>query len=296
MMNCHKEPEFQIRDIPSLRGYIASRSSERHWTSKPSFVNCQGLAMIWITLASLGNILGCTYASVVNQQIKAILATHEISNGIFDALKVLEVQLEEVKTCFLSHHALTMSLMPLLVAAAQTSGRMDRVRIVNVASDMAFRMGPEAINYQDPNLTDVTGQLASWRRYGHFKQASIFAAKAITERYQPLDVTAYSLHPGLIKSGLQSHSNNIFGAMTRVAMKVGPTSTPLEGSMNSLFCATTSQAYEHAGRYYVPVQKLDDRANKWLDDPQAVGRLWDLANKQLKEHGFVFENLPRYYA
>jgi NAD(P)-dependent dehydrogenase (short-subunit alcohol dehydrogenase family) len=66
------------------------------------------------------------------------------------------------QTCFLSHHALTMSLMPLLVAAAQTTGRMDRVRIVNVASDMAFRMGPEAINYQDPNLTDVTGQLAPW--------------------------------------------------------------------------------------------------------------------------------------
>lgn len=134
------------------------------------------------------------------------------------------------------------------------------------------------------------------RRYGHCKQASIIAAKAITERYQPLGVTAYSLHPGLIKSGLQSHSNNIFGAMTRVAMKVGPTSTPLEGSMNYLFCATTSQAYGHAGRYYVPIQKLDDRANKWLDDPQAVGKLWDLANKQMKEHGFVFEDLPRYYA
>lgn len=134
------------------------------------------------------------------------------------------------------------------------------------------------------------------RRYGHCKQASIIAAKAITERYQPLGITAYSLHPGLIKSGLQSHSNNIFGAMTRVAMKVGPTSTPLEGSMNSLFCATTPQAYEHAGRYYVPVQKLDDKANKWLDDPQAVGKLWDLANKQLKDHGFVFEDLPRYYA
>ncbi|KAH7235040.1 uncharacterized protein BKA55DRAFT_708999, partial [Fusarium redolens] len=182
------------------------------------------------------------------------------------------------QTCFLSHHALTMSLMPLLVAAAQTSGRMDRVRVVNVASDMAFRMGPEAINYEDPNLTGVTGQLAPWRRYGHCKQASIIAAKAITERYQPLGVTAYSLHPGIIKSGLQSHSNSIFGAMTRVAMKVGPTSTPLEGSMNSLFCATSSQAYEHAGRYYVPVQKLDDKANKWLDDPQAVGKLWDLAN------------------
>jgi retinol dehydrogenase 12 len=66
------------------------------------------------------------------------------------------------QTCFLSHHALTMSLMPLLVAAAQTSGRMDRVRVVNVASDMAFRMGPEAINYEDPNLTGVTGQLAPW--------------------------------------------------------------------------------------------------------------------------------------
>jgi hypothetical protein len=55
-----------------------------------------------------------------------------------------------------------MELMPLLISAAQVSGRMDRARIINVASDMALRMGPETINYEDPNLTDVTGTLAPW--------------------------------------------------------------------------------------------------------------------------------------
>jgi hypothetical protein len=53
--------------------------------------------MIWIILALLRNVLGCTYPSVVDQQVKAILATHEIRSGVFDALEVLEVQLEEVK-------------------------------------------------------------------------------------------------------------------------------------------------------------------------------------------------------
>lgn len=74
------------------------------------------------------------------------------------------------QTCFLSHHALTMSLMPLLVTAAQVSGRMDRVRIINVASDMALRMGPEAIHYDDPNLTNETGKLAPWyaAQFHHF--------------------------------------------------------------------------------------------------------------------------------
>ncbi|KAF4335898.1 reductase [Fusarium beomiforme] len=325
MMNCHKEPEFQIRDIPSLRGYvaivtggnsgigyettlqlalkgarvyIASRSSER--VNKAISEMRQNspdldLHFLKLDLQDLQSIKDTT-ADFMSRENRLDLLINNA--GIMASPWQLTKDGIEVQwqTCFLSHHALTMSLMPLLVSAAQISGRMDRVRIVNVASDMATKMGPETINYADPNLTDLTGQLAPWRRYGHCKQASIIAAKAITERYQPLGVTAYSLHPGLIKSGLQSHSNSIFGAMTRMAMKVGPTSTPLEGSMNSLFCATSSQAYEHAGRYYIPVQKLDDKANKWLDDPSAVNKLWELASRQLKEHGFVFEDMPRNYA
>lgn len=150
---------------------------------------------------------------------------------------------------------------------------------------------------EKPRLCALENVLTCTRkRYGHCKEANIIAARAITDRYQSLGVTAYSVHPGIVKSGLQSHNpSKIFGAVSKIAMTVGPTSTTLEAALNSLFCATSGRAFANPGRYYVPVTKLDDRANKWLDDPQAVNKLWDLATKQLKEHGFAVGNLPQYY-
>lgn len=67
------------------------------------------------------------------------------------------------QTNFLAHHALTLSLLPMFRQTAQlSSGKKGCVRIVNVASDMAFMVGPKNVDYQDPNMTDVTGTLAPW--------------------------------------------------------------------------------------------------------------------------------------
>lgn len=67
------------------------------------------------------------------------------------------------QTCFLGPHALTLSLMPLLKSTAlQYPNNKGRVRVVNVASDAAFLMGPRCIMYNDPNMSEVTGTLAPW--------------------------------------------------------------------------------------------------------------------------------------
>lgn len=65
------------------------------------------------------------------------------------------------QTCFLGHHALTLGLIPLLKStAAQNPNVKDRVRIVNLSSEMAFFLGPKTINYSDPNMSDLSGSLA----------------------------------------------------------------------------------------------------------------------------------------
>ncbi|KAF5023478.1 hypothetical protein F66182_4478 [Fusarium sp. NRRL 66182] len=325
-MPCNKtEPEFQLTDIPELQGYVAivtgGNSGVGYETSLQ--LALRG-ARVYIASRSLDRVnkaisdmkqtfsnLDLHFLKLDLQDLQSVKSTAADFTARENRLDILinnagimaspweltkdgfEIQWQ---TCFLSHHALTMSLMPSLVAAAQTSGRSDRVRIINVASDMAIRLGPNSINDEDPNLADLTGTLAPWRRYAHCKAASIIAARAITDRYRSLGVTAYSLHPGLIKSGLQAHNPGLLGAMSRLAFKVGPSSTPLEGSMNSLYCATSPKAFQSAGRYHVPVAKVDDKADKWLEDPQAVDKLWVLASTQLKEHGFIFDDLPQYYA
>lgn len=105
---------------------------------------------------------------------------------------------------------------------------------------------------------------------------------------------AFSVHPGIIKSNLQSHDASFLGMLTRTAVKIAPTSTPLDGARTSLFCATSPRAISSAGLYLIPFGKVDPRANRWLNDDEAVEKLWQLASSQLKKHGFAIEDLPKY--
>lgn len=87
-------------------------------------------------------------------------------------------------------------------------------------------------------------------------------------------MTAYSLHPGLIASNLQSADPGLVGQLMRIGMKMRST-TPLEGCYNSLFCATHPVAFQQGqGRYYVPIAKLDSKADKWMNDREGNAKLW----------------------
>jgi hypothetical protein len=109
----------------------------------------------------------------------------------------------------------------------------------------------------------------------------------MNDRYQTKGITAYSLHPGIVQSNLQSHDTSVIGTISRMAMKIVPTSSAVDGARTSLYCATSLKAIDFAGLYMVPFGKVDNRANRWLNDAKAVDRLWELANNQLKNHGFA---------
>lgn len=60
-----------------------------------------------------------------------------------------------------------------------------------------------------------------------------------------------------------------------LAMRVTPTTSPIEGARNSLYCATSPEAPQKgAGRYFVPVGKLQPKVDKWLDDREGNAALW----------------------
>lgn len=99
-------------------------------------------------------------------------------------------------------------------------------------------------------------------------------------------VTAYSLHPGIVRSNLQSHDTTVIGTVVRAVMKVTARSTPLEGAYNSLFCATSPLAPARGqGRFFAPVGKLESKADGWLNDAETNRRLWEWGEEQLKRLG-----------
>jgi hypothetical protein len=93
-------------------------------------------------------------------------------------------------------------------------------------------------------------------------------------------VTAYSLHPGVVPTNLQGRDPSFFGSFMHLAMRVTPTVTPLEASLNSLFAATSPEAYTRAqGKFILPVGKLSKSVDKWLDDRRGNIELWEYSER-----------------
>jgi hypothetical protein len=141
------------------------------------------------------------------------------------------------------------------------------------------------------------------QRYGHSKQAAIRWSKELNDRYRFkgrlkilcchsytiltqsfLGITAYSLHPGLIRSNLQNGDPSMVGRIMRVGMSIAVKTTPLEGSYNSLFCATSPTAPAAGeGCYFKPVGQREDsrQALEWLGDRETNTRLWQLGENAM---------------
>lgn len=64
------------------------------------------------------------------------------------------------------------------------------------------------------------------------------------------------------------------------SMKITPTVTPLEGSLTSLFAATSPDAPSKAqGRFILPVGKVGKSVDKWLEDRQGNRELWEWSER-----------------
>ena len=96
-------------------------------------------------------------------------------------------------------------------------------------------------------------------------------------------VTAYSLHPGIVATGLQSGDQGAFGKITRPLTKYLSFSTTLEASCNTFFAATSTDAVADAGRFFMPVGKLEPKADGFIKDTAGNDALWELGNRQMRK-------------
>lgn len=59
-----------------------------------------------------------------------------------------------------------------------------------------------------------------------------------------------------------------------------------DGATSTLFCATSANAVENSGGYFVPFGKLDKRPDRWNDDEAVVEKLWVESERMAREAGF----------
>lgn len=177
----------------------------------------------------------------------------------------------------MGHFLLTQLLLPALL-------KPDSARIVNVASvghNAAFR------GLQFDQL--AKGELSNtFERYGVSKLSNILHAKELDRRYP--SITAVSVHPGVILSGLYDSfeaANPVNKAMMAVMKKVWWV-TEKEGSLNQLYCATQQDV--QGGAYYLPVGCVGKAWNpagpsRFARDAKLAQQLWEFSLKEVEKRG-----------
>ena len=170
----------------------------------------------------------------------------------------------------IGHAYLTQLLMPTLIANAPS-------RIVVVSSEL--HSGP-ALNYQalDRMSTSAANAKKGWgvmSSYQQSKLANVLFARALASRYKGKQITAYSVHPGIIDTNLGSDLGFI-----NFFKKFIPMKTIEQGAATTVYCAMKSDLEKETGRYFND-STVTNRAEKWTEND--VNTCWQWTEKVIQE-------------
>jgi len=159
-------------------------------------------------------------------------------------------------TNHLGHFALTMRLMPRVIAAG-------RARIVNVASIGHYRA--KGIDFDA--IRKPTRSLTALPEYAVSKLANVLFTRELARRVGPRGVHSYALHPGAVASDAWRR----VPWPLRPLMKLGMISNA-EGAKTTLFCATSPDVADQNGLYYEKC--LEKRPSALALDDALAEQLW----------------------
>ncbi len=173
------------------------------------------------------------------------------------------------ETTFAVNHLAPFLLTNLLLDKLKGSAP---ARIVNVAS-RAHR-GKE-IDFGDLMSERGYGVM---RTYGRSKLANILFTRALAKRLAGSNVTANSLHPGLIATGI-GQTNALARLVWKLVVKVRGGISVEEGARTSLYLATSPDVEGLSGGYYVKCRlaELQTRAEAVSD--AVAERLWKVSEE-----------------
>jgi retinol dehydrogenase 12 len=160
----------------------------------------------------------------------------------------------------LGHFALTQALLPLLTASAPA-------RIVNVASDSHYQA--KGINFD--GLRSRTKGITGLPEYAVSKLCNVLHAAELGRRLAGTDVTAYSLHPGVVASQIWRRVPwPVRQIVTRRMLTIE------QGARTSLYCATSPEVAGETGLYYDKCKRTEPSR---LATRELAARLWEYSEQ-----------------
>ena len=170
----------------------------------------------------------------------------------------------------LSPFVLTSELLPLLRAAAAEEHRDFGARIVNVASS-AHRSG---VRWDDLASERRYGMM---RAYGQAKALMIMTTNELARRLEGTGVTANSVHPGVVRTGIARKSGNRLMGIGFDLIARWVLLSPERGASYVLRLATSDELAGVSGTYWNK-DRLEEPAGE-AADRAAQERAWTLSEE-----------------
>lgn len=153
-------------------------------------------------------------------------------------------------------------------------------RIVALAS-LGHKWAPKSgINFDDINFDKSYN---AWTAYGQSKLANILFASELNRRLQEagVQVTANSLHPGVIQTELGRHQNRFLMSIYFTLGALFTKSIP-QGAATTVYVATAKELEGKGGLYFSDCNISETKHPK-AKDMELAKKLWEWSEKAVGE-------------
>jgi NAD(P)-dependent dehydrogenase (short-subunit alcohol dehydrogenase family) len=161
----------------------------------------------------------------------------------------------------LSYFLLTNLLLDVLKTSAPA-------RIVNVASGLHMNARLDFDNLQGEK------HYAGFRAYGQSKFANVMFTYELARRLEGSGVTANTLHPGYVNTGLSLNNGSFFRVFAKLSARLFGR-TPEEGARTSIYLAASPEVEGVSGKYFADCQPIQSSPLSY--DEELAKKLWQVS-------------------
>ncbi|MBP9113391.1 MAG: SDR family oxidoreductase [Polyangiaceae bacterium] len=249
------------------RTILVCRSKERGEASRESVIAESKNTDVHLFLADLGEMKS------IRKVADEILADNEEIHVLVNNAGAINTEHKRTKEgyelTFAANHLGYYYMTQCLLERLKTSGKpSSKARIVNVASD-AHRTGK--IDLEDPMFEKKA--YSGWVAYSQSKLANILFTLAQSKRVEGTNVTANSLHPGVVYSGFAQNNSGLLKAVYSVFGPLFMISNE-KGAQTQIHLALSPEVEGVTGKYFQKSkEKLPRRA---AQNAELAEKLWAL--------------------
>ena len=170
----------------------------------------------------------------------------------------------------IGHVYLTQLLLPTLI-----DNPPSRIVIVSAGLHKGPPLDYQALDYMSSTAANAKKGWSVKGSYQQSKLANLLFARALAVRYKDKQVTAYSLHPGVIDTNLAADIP-VAGLFKMFFKK----KTVSEGVATTVYCALKPGLENESGRYFDD-STVNDLADKWTAED--INTFWQWTEKVIEE-------------